>query len=115
MDVQGAELMVLEGANNMISNINAVWLEVEKVALYENQALKKDIEEFFLKKDFICLLNKVNHIAGDQLWVKKSYFENLDSNTKSYLNTIKNKTAIKSKLSSSFGIARDSIKNIFKK
>jgi FkbM family methyltransferase len=114
MDVQGAELMVLEGANKMISNINSVWLEVEKVELYEKQALKKDIENFFIKNDFICILNKVNHIAGDQLWVQKTYFDSLNNETKSYLNKISNKTELKSKLSSLFGNVKASVKNAFK-
>lgn len=114
MDVQGAELMVLEGANKMISNINSVWLEVEKVELYEKQALKKDIEDFFIKNDFICILNKVNHIAGDQLWVQKTYFDSLNNETKSYLNKISNKTELKSKLSSLFGNVKASVKNAFK-
>ena len=115
MDVQGAELMVLRGAKEMISNINSVWLEVEKVELYENQALKKDIEDFFIEKDFICLLNKVNHIAGDQLWVKKSYFENLNEDDKVHLEKIRNKTELKSRLSSLFGNSKQAFKKLFKK
>lgn len=114
IDVQGAELMVLEGANKMISKINAVWLEVEKIELYENQALKKDIEAFFIKKDFILVLNKVNHIAGDQLWVKRSYFNALNKKTKSTLNRIRIITELKSKVSSIFGRTKDAIKSIFK-
>tara|TARA_R110002126_G_scaffold142546_3_gene288412 strand:- start:2758 stop:3582 length:825 start_codon:yes stop_codon:yes gene_type:complete len=114
MDVQGAELMVLQGANNMIQNINAIWLEVEKIELYENQALKEDIENFFIDKDFVCVLNKVNHIAGDQLWVKKSFFEALDEKTKKNLTKIKNKTELKSKLSSFVGNTKTSLKKVFK-
>ena len=44
MYVQGAELKVLQGANELIGKIKSVWLEVEKVALYENQALKIDFQ-----------------------------------------------------------------------
>lgn len=114
MDVQGAELMVLEGANKMISNINSIWLEVEKIPLYEGQALKSDIEGFLLKNNFICILNKMNHISGDQLWVKESYFNNLNEDTKASLNKITAKTALKSKFSSAFGSTKDKIKNLFK-
>jgi len=114
MDVQGAELMVLEGANKMISNINSIWLEVEKIPLYEGQALKSDIEKFLLKNNFICILNKMNHIAGDQFWVKESYFNNLHEDTKVTLNKITTKTALKSKFSSAFGSTKDRLKNIFK-
>ncbi len=114
MDVQGAELIVLEGAKETIANINSIWLEVEKIALYEKQALKSHIEEFLLKNNFICILNKMNHIAGDQLWVKKSYFNNLSEEKKTSLNRIKSKTALKSRVSSTFGITKDKIKNFFK-
>ncbi|PQJ78486.1 FkbM family methyltransferase [Polaribacter porphyrae] len=113
MDVQGAELMVLQGAKDMINNINSIWLEVEKIELYENQALKEDIEQFFSDKDFICLLNKVNHIAGDQFWVNKNYFDNLDENTKDYLVKLKNRTQLKSNLSSFVGNAKLSLKQLF--
>ncbi len=113
MDVQGAELMVLQGADNMINNINAIWLEVEKIELYKNQALKDDIEDFLIQKGFICLLNKMNHISGDQFWVKESYFRNLNKKTKTYLIKLKNKTELKSKLSSFVGSSKEKLKKIF--
>ena len=109
MDVQGAELLVLQGANNMISKINAIWLEVEKIALYENQALKTDIETFLIENNFICILNRVNHIAGDQFWVKKSFSNTLDEPTSNYLKYLKNKTQIKSYFSSLFGSFKSKI------
>lgn len=114
MDVQGAELMVLQGAKDYISNIKSMWLEVEKIELYENQALKDDIEDFLLKNNFICILNKVNHIAGDQLWVKKDYFDSLNKTNKKDINLIKHKTGLKSNLSSFFGKIKDSIKKLKK-
>lgn len=111
MDVQGAELMVLEGANNYIDKIKSIWLEVEKIELYEKQALKKDIENFLHKNGFICILNKVNHIAGDQLWVKKNYFFDLSNQKKKKLYFIKFKTEFKSNLSSFFGNLKSYLKN----
>jgi FkbM family methyltransferase len=114
MDVQGAELMVLTGAPKMISSIQSVWLEVEKIALYENQPLKNDIEDFFIKNNFICILNKMNHIAGDQLWVQKDYYDKLDKNTKFNLTFFTAKTAIKSQFSSAFGNAKQKVKTLFK-
>lgn len=114
MDVQGAELLVLEGASKMISNINTIWLEVEKIALYEDQALKTDIETFLIKNNFVCILNKVNHIAGDQFWIEKSFLKTLDKPTISYLLKLKNKTQIKSFFSSLYGNFTSKIKNTFK-
>ena len=114
MDVQGAELLVLEGANNMISKINTIWLELEKIALYEDQALKTDIETYLIKNNFECILNKVNHIAGDQFWVQKTFLKSLDKTTNSYLLRQKTKTQIKSYFSSVYGNFTSKFKNIFK-
>lgn len=74
MDVQGAELLVLEGAANMISNIKMIWLEVENITLYKDQPLKNDIEQFMTKHGFTKIKDTVNSIAGDQLWVNYKYF-----------------------------------------
>jgi len=73
LDVQGAELMVLEGAAFFISKIKMIWMEVENVDLYKNQPLKKDIQEFMLKKGFIKIKDTVNKISGDQLWINHKY------------------------------------------
>lgn len=72
MDVQGAELMVLNGAGPMIKDVSAIWLEVESVELYKNQPLKKDIEKFMKKNGFRLDLDTVDHIAGDQFYINKS-------------------------------------------
>jgi len=103
MDVQGAELLVLQGGKKILEKVNSIWLEVEKVLLYKNQALKNEIELFLSNHGFVCQLNKVNHISGDQLWVKKDYFEQLNSQTKFYLSFLKAKTQLKSIFSSFFG------------
>jgi FkbM family methyltransferase len=74
MDVQGAELMVLEGAKSKINKIKMIWLEVEKIELYKNQPLKNDVENFLMKNGFTKIKDTVNHISGDQLWVNYSFF-----------------------------------------
>jgi FkbM family methyltransferase len=73
MDVQGAELMVLQGAGGMINRIKAVWMEVEAVELYKGQPLKSDVEQFMLANDFICVKSTVGAVAGDQLYVNKKH------------------------------------------
>jgi len=75
MDVQGAELKVLIGAEEIINNIKAIWLEVENVSLYKNQPLKNDVEEFFFKNNFIKIKDTVNNISGDQLYINTKYFD----------------------------------------
>ena len=74
LDVQGAELKVLEGAGDIINKIKTVWLEVEKISLYKNQPLNIDIEKFFIKRNFIKIKDTTNKISGDQLYINKNYF-----------------------------------------
>lgn len=76
MDVQGAELMVLKGAENFIKNINMIWLEVEAVELYKAQPLKNDVEQFMLDNNFTKIKDTVYNEAGDQFWVNKNYINN---------------------------------------
>lgn len=74
MDVQGAELMVLNGAKEHLKNIKMIWLEVENIELYKNQPLKNDVEDFLSQNNFKKIKDTVNAIAGDQLWIQYSYF-----------------------------------------
>ncbi|MCB9034055.1 MAG: FkbM family methyltransferase [Chitinophagales bacterium] len=74
MDVQGAELMVLEGAKSMLQKIQAIWLEVENVELYKNQPIKTDIEAFLENNNFIKVIDTVNDVAGDQFWVNQQLY-----------------------------------------
>jgi FkbM family methyltransferase len=74
MDVQGAELMVLIGAEELISKIKMIWLEVENVELYKDQPLKQDVEKFMKSKGFTKIKDTVGQIAGDQLWVNLKFF-----------------------------------------
>lgn len=72
LDVQGAELMVLRGAGDMLSKVGAIWMEVEAVELYANQPLKKEVETFMKKNGFIRVKDTVDDISGDQLYVHSS-------------------------------------------
>lgn len=78
MDVQGAELKVLEGAEEFIKQVKLIWLEVEAIELYKNQPLKQDIEVFMQKKGFFKIKDTVDSVSGDQLYINKNYlFRNL--------------------------------------
>ena len=74
MDVQGAELKVLEGAGSLLKQIKMIWLEVENITLYKNQPLKEDVEDFMTKNGYVKIKDTVNSIAGDQLWVNLKFF-----------------------------------------
>ncbi|MFN8282089.1 MAG: FkbM family methyltransferase [Chitinophagales bacterium] len=73
MDVQGAELMVLKGAQDFIQNINSIWLEVEAVELYQGQPLKNDIEHFMCSQGFVKIADTVYTTAGDQFWINQKF------------------------------------------
>lgn len=90
IDVQGAELMVLEGAGDFLKNIKLIWMEVEAVELYKNQPLKSDVELFMKQNNFINILDTVNDVAGDQLYANLNFFSS--SKIKEFKKSRKNKT-----------------------
>lgn len=69
MDVQGAEIMVLNGAEKIISNIKTIWMEVGNVELYKNQPLKTEVEKYMRRHGFIKSVDSVNAVSGDQFYI----------------------------------------------
>ena len=86
LDVQGAELMVLEGAGIFLEKIKLIWLEVETVELYNGQPLKNDVEQFMAKAKFINIIDMVDNVSGDQLYVNQNYFNEKEINSLLSLN-----------------------------
>lgn len=74
MDVQGAELMVLNGAEDFISSIKAIWLEVSKINFYKGQPLANDVKEFMYRNNFVLIKDSLYSEQGDQLYVSKKFF-----------------------------------------
>lgn len=72
LDVQGAELMVLEGAGDLLKKVGAIWLEVEAIELYEGQPLKTDVEKFMESHGFVRIKDTVDRVSGDQLYVRSN-------------------------------------------
>ena len=52
MDIQGAELLALKGAERMLARISCVYTEVEFETVYEGQALFGDIHQFLTTRRF---------------------------------------------------------------
>jgi hypothetical protein len=75
MDVQGAELLVLRGLGSKINEVEAIWLEVERKELYENQPLEDDVMQFFVGLGWTKVVDTVGDIAGDQLWLSPEALE----------------------------------------
>ena len=99
IDVQGAELLVLEGAGDFLKNVKVIWMEVEAVELYKGQPLKTDVEIFMKKNNFVNVLDTVNEVAGDQLYVNSNHFSNEDILK---IKSTKNKMGIVAKIKSYF-------------
>ena len=52
IDVQGGELNILKGAENLLKNTLGIELEIEFVQIYKNQPLFGEIQEWLTLKDF---------------------------------------------------------------
>lgn len=74
MDVQGAELRVLNGAGALLDSVRVIWMEVEAKALYKDQPLKADVEQFMESHGFEKRLDTVGTISGDQLYVNTRFY-----------------------------------------
>jgi FkbM family methyltransferase len=71
MDVQGAELMVLKGAADFLSNIRMIWMEVAYVELYKDQPLRDEVTNYMKAQGFILLVEQNRVLNGDHLYVNE--------------------------------------------
>jgi len=69
MDVQGAESLVLAGADLQLPRVGALWLEVSDRELYKGQKLRTDIERIMRRRRFWLATESRGEIEGDQLYV----------------------------------------------
>jgi FkbM family methyltransferase len=74
IDVQGAELMVLQGAGAFINSIKAIWLEVSKIHLYKGQPLVDEVKKFMVANNFVLAKSYIDSLQGDQLYISKAFF-----------------------------------------
>ena len=72
MDIQGAELLALRGATKLLPNLDAIVTEVSWDALYEEQALVHEIDDFLNEHGFVREKTmKCHDTWGESLYVKK--------------------------------------------
>jgi FkbM family methyltransferase len=74
MDVQGAELRVLDGAGALLDSVRVIWIEVEAMSLYKDQPLRADVERFMTRRGFEKRLDTVGAVSGDQLYVNTRFY-----------------------------------------
>jgi FkbM family methyltransferase len=79
MDVQGAELMVLQGAGDFINFIKVIWLEVSKIHLYKDQPLVDEINKFMIDNNFVLAKDCIEDVQGDQLYISKVFYSDYEN------------------------------------
>jgi FkbM family methyltransferase len=71
MDVQGAELLVLQGMSDLISAFKAIYLEVNEIELYEGCALLPQVDEYLTLHGFTRVeIKMTSHGWGDAFYIK---------------------------------------------
>lgn len=53
LDIQGAELMALHGAEHLLQTVDAVICEVNLIEMYSGCPLEKEIDHFFRERNFV--------------------------------------------------------------
>jgi len=79
LDIQGAELLALIGADNILEYVDYIYIEVNTKELYENEALLDDIDSYLSKLNFKRQHIKMTpHGWGDAFYIK-NYFDILNT------------------------------------
>ena len=52
LDLQGAELLALKGAENSLKFCDSLLIEVSKVNIYENAVLWLELKDWLIKRNF---------------------------------------------------------------
>jgi FkbM family methyltransferase len=71
MDVQGAEHLVLAGADRILRKTTSLWLEVSDQRLYRGQKLRSEMEALLAAKGFSLRLEVRREVEGDQFYVNR--------------------------------------------
>ena len=75
IDVQGAELLVLKGATETLKMIDAVYLEVSELPIYEGGCTWREIDSFLSPFGFsLKFMNLTPRMWGNALYIKNSSF-----------------------------------------
>ena len=64
IDVQGAELQVLQGSTETLKKTVLIKIEVSTVAYYEGQSNQRDILRFLKDYGFVCVSQRISKKMG---------------------------------------------------
>ena len=71
LDIQGAELLALKGAGDILNDIDYIYTEINEKELYENCALIQDIDEYLKSYGFTRILTSMTSYGwGDAFYSK---------------------------------------------
>ena len=71
IDIQGAELKALKGAERILPHIKAIYAEVNEKMLYEGAVLLPELDEYLASFNFKRVItNMTRHGWGDALYIK---------------------------------------------
>ena len=71
IDIQGAELMALKGAGDILNEIDYIYTEINEAELYDGCCLVKDLDAYLSKYNFQRVLTEMTrHGWGDAFYIK---------------------------------------------
>lgn len=71
LDIQGAELEALKGAEKAFSNLHWVYSEISTEPLYRGGVLEPELDEFLVGKGFAQVERSMTEFGwGDAIWVR---------------------------------------------
>ena len=76
MDIQGAELLALEGAKDSIKFCNSLEIEVSKEEFYNGGAKWNDIKNLLTKENF-TLINEPKTSHSEVIFIKKNHYDDI--------------------------------------
>ena len=81
MDIQGAELLALEGAKDSIKFCNSLEIEVSKEEFYNGGAKWNDVKNLLTKENF-TLINEPKTSHSEVLFIKKNHYDDILNSSK---------------------------------
>lgn len=76
LDIQGAELIALKGAENTLKHIDAIITELNYDELYEGAVLVQNLDQYLLAQGFTRVDTiSIAPYTGDALYVKNKFFK----------------------------------------